>query len=80
MSSLVIESVLASKKSSQILLQSLSRAALFAITPGVDERIGTMRTQLTFANFSGIETELLAVLATDTQTGKGRTPNRSRYC
>jgi leucyl aminopeptidase len=30
-----------------------------------------MRTQLTFANFSGIETELLAVLATDTQTGKG---------
>jgi hypothetical protein len=30
-----------------------------------------MRTQLTFANFSGIETELLAVLATDTQDGQG---------
>ena len=31
----------------------------------------TMRTELSFANLSGIETELLAVLAADTQTGKG---------
>jgi leucyl aminopeptidase len=30
-----------------------------------------MRTELTFANLAGIETELLAVLAVDTQTGKG---------
>jgi len=30
-----------------------------------------MRTELTFANLSGIETELLAVLAADTQTAKG---------
>jgi leucyl aminopeptidase len=30
-----------------------------------------MRTELTFANLSGIETELLAVLAADTQAGKG---------
>jgi leucyl aminopeptidase len=30
-----------------------------------------MRTELTFANLAGIETELLVVLATDTQTGKG---------
>jgi leucyl aminopeptidase len=30
-----------------------------------------MRTELTFASLSGIETELLAVLATDTQTAKG---------
>ncbi len=30
-----------------------------------------MRTQLSFAKVSGIETELLAVLATDTQTAKG---------
>ncbi|MGB7549186.1 MAG: leucyl aminopeptidase [Terracidiphilus sp.] len=29
-----------------------------------------MKTQLTFANLAGIETELLAVLATDTQTSK----------
>ena len=33
--------------------------------------MGTMRTQLSFANLSGIETELLAVLAADTQTAKG---------
>ena len=38
---------------------------------GQDEIIGTMRTELTFADLSGIKTELLAVLATDTQTGKG---------
>jgi len=31
----------------------------------------TMRTELSYANLSGIETELLAVLAADTQTGKG---------
>ena len=30
-----------------------------------------MRTELSFASLSGIETELLAVLATDTQTAKG---------
>ena len=30
-----------------------------------------MRTELTFANLSGIKTELLAVLAADIQTGKG---------
>ncbi|MGA2808564.1 MAG: leucyl aminopeptidase [Terracidiphilus sp.] len=30
-----------------------------------------MRTQLSFANLAGIETELLAVVATDTQTAKG---------
>ena len=30
-----------------------------------------MRTQLTFERLSGIETELLAVLAVDTQTAKG---------
>jgi leucyl aminopeptidase len=30
-----------------------------------------MRTQLSFANLAGIETELLAVLAVDTQTAKG---------
>jgi leucyl aminopeptidase len=30
-----------------------------------------MRTELTFANLSGIKTELLAVLAADTQTAKG---------
>ena len=30
-----------------------------------------MRTELTFANLAGIETELLAVLAVDTETGKG---------
>ncbi len=30
-----------------------------------------MRTELTFANLSGIKTDLLAVLAVDTQTGKG---------
>ena len=30
-----------------------------------------MRTELSFANLSGIETELLAVLAADTQTAKG---------
>jgi leucyl aminopeptidase len=30
-----------------------------------------MRTELTFANLSGIKTELLAVLAADAQTGKG---------
>ena len=30
-----------------------------------------MQTQLSFANLAGIETELLAVLATDTQTAKG---------
>jgi len=30
-----------------------------------------MRTELTFAKLSGIKTELLAVLAADTQTGKG---------
>ena len=30
-----------------------------------------MKTELSFANFAGIETELLAVLATDTQTAKG---------
>jgi leucyl aminopeptidase len=30
-----------------------------------------MRTELTFTNLSGIKTELLAVLATDIQTGKG---------
>jgi leucyl aminopeptidase len=30
-----------------------------------------MRTELSFANLAGIETELLAVLAADTQTGKG---------
>ena len=30
-----------------------------------------MKTQLSFANLAGIETELLAVLATDTQTAKG---------
>ena len=30
-----------------------------------------MRTELTFANLSGIKTELLTVLAVDTQTGKG---------
>ena len=30
-----------------------------------------MRTELTFASVSGVETELLAVLAVDTQTGKG---------
>jgi leucyl aminopeptidase len=33
--------------------------------------MGTMRTELSFANLAGIETELLAVLATDTQTAKG---------
>jgi leucyl aminopeptidase len=31
----------------------------------------SMRTQLSFANLAGIETELLAVLAADTQTAKG---------
>ena len=30
-----------------------------------------MKTQLSFANLAAIETELLAVLATDTQTAKG---------
>ena len=30
-----------------------------------------MRTELSFAPLSGIETELLAVLAADTQTAKG---------
>lgn len=30
-----------------------------------------MRTELTFANPAGIQTELLAVLAADTQTAKG---------
>src|ERR1700745_1989789 len=30
-----------------------------------------MKTELSFANLAGIETELLAVLATDTQTEKG---------
>ena len=30
-----------------------------------------MKTQLSFANLAGIETELLAVLAADTQTAKG---------
>jgi leucyl aminopeptidase len=30
-----------------------------------------MKTQLSFANLAGIETELLAVLAVDTQTAKG---------
>ena len=30
-----------------------------------------MRTELSFANLSGIKTELMAVLAVDTQTGKG---------
>jgi leucyl aminopeptidase len=38
---------------------------------GFDERIGSMRTELSFANLSGIETELLAVLAADAQAGKG---------
>ena len=33
--------------------------------------MGPMRTQLTFAPLAGIETELLAVLAADTQTAKG---------
>ena len=33
--------------------------------------MGCMRTELSFANLSGIETELLAVLAVDTQTEKG---------
>ncbi len=33
--------------------------------------MGTMRTGLSFAPISGITTELLAVLAADTQTGKG---------
>jgi leucyl aminopeptidase len=34
--------------------------------------MSTMRTQLSFAPLAGIETELLAVLAADTQTAKGR--------
>ena len=38
---------------------------------GESEIIKTMRTELSFANLSGIKTELLAVLAVDTQTGKG---------
>jgi leucyl aminopeptidase len=33
--------------------------------------MGAMRTELSFAKLSGIETELLAVMAVDTQTGKG---------
>jgi leucyl aminopeptidase len=33
--------------------------------------MGAMRTELSFAKLSGIETELLAVVAVDTQTGKG---------
>jgi len=33
--------------------------------------MSTMRTELSFANLAGIETELLAVVATDTQTAKG---------
>ena len=36
-----------------------------------DDRIGAMRTQLSFTHLAQIETELLAVLATDTQTAKG---------
>ena len=35
------------------------------------EIIKTMRTELSFANLSGIKTDLMAVLAVDTQTGKG---------
>jgi leucyl aminopeptidase len=37
----------------------------------LDDKIETMRTQLKLALLSGIETELLAVLAADTQTAKG---------
>jgi leucyl aminopeptidase len=66
-----IVSFQSSKTISRIFLQSLSQARVFAITRGFDERIGTMRTELTFANLSGIKTELLAVLAVDTQTAKG---------
>ena len=36
-----------------------------------NEIMGNMKTQLSFAPLAGIETELLAVLATDTQTAKG---------
>jgi len=36
-----------------------------------NEIIGTMRTKISFAPISGIEAELLAVLATDTQADKG---------
>ncbi len=39
-----------------------------------------MKTQLSFANLAAIETELLAVTATDTQTAKGSEASRSRCC
>ena len=39
---------------------------------GQCERIGEMRTELTFSSLSGIETELLVVFASDAQTSKGR--------
>ena len=47
------------------------RAPLCKFDASGNEIIKTMRTELSFANLSGIETELLAVLAVDTQTGKG---------
>jgi leucyl aminopeptidase len=40
-------------------------------TAGWNEIIKSMRTKLTYAGIAGIETELLAVLAADTQTAKG---------
>ena len=39
--------------------------------PRGSEIMGNMKTQLSFASLSGIKTELLAVLAADTQTAKG---------
>jgi leucyl aminopeptidase len=44
---------------------------LLATDWGLDERIDNMRTELIFANLAGIETELLTVLAADTQTATG---------
>jgi leucyl aminopeptidase len=41
------------------------------LTPPMGERMGAMKTELSFANLSGIEAELLAVLAVDAQTAKG---------
>ena len=49
----------------------LMRELVSFIIAGRGEIITFMRTELSFVPLSGIETELLAVLAVDTQTAKG---------
>jgi hypothetical protein len=40
----------------------------------LDERMGTMKTDLVFSDLAGLDVELLAVVAGDAQTAKGAKP------